>query len=122
MNRKFYLFILMMLFGSTLVFADTDYQVKCVPNSTIHNDVLGCYIDEFKDVDKKLNTIYKNKMAILKKNKMNKLQQLQRRWVIEKERKCVVDEANYGRESHFDAIQCQIDMSKERIEFIKKYK
>ncbi|WP_338560382.1 lysozyme inhibitor LprI family protein [Acinetobacter sp. KS-LM10] len=122
MNRKFYFFILMMLFGSTLVFADTDFQVKCVPNSTIHNDILGCYIDEFKDVDKKLNTTYKNKMAILKKNKMNKLQQLQRSWVIKKERKCVVDEANYGRESHFDAIQCQIDMSKERIEFIKKYK
>ena len=40
MNSKFYLFILIMVFGSTLAFADADYQVKCVPNSTMHNDIL----------------------------------------------------------------------------------
>lgn len=67
MNRKIYLFILIILFGNTLVFADTSYQVKCVPNSTNHNDIVGCYIDEYKVVDNKLNTTYKQKMANLKK-------------------------------------------------------
>ena len=67
MNSKFYLFILIMVFGSTLAFADADYQVKCVPNSTMHNDILGCYIDEYRVADKKLNIAYKQKMADLKK-------------------------------------------------------
>ena len=67
MNSKFYLFILIMVFGSTLAFADADYQVKCVPNSTMHNDILGCYIDEYRIADKKLNIAYKQKMADLKK-------------------------------------------------------
>ena len=58
-----------MLFGSTFTFADASYQVKCVPNSTMHNDILGCYIDEYKVADKKLNTTYKQKMADLKKSK-----------------------------------------------------
>lgn len=56
-----------MVFGSTLAFADADYQVKCVPNSTMHNDILGCYIDEYRVADKKLNIAYKQKMADLKK-------------------------------------------------------
>ncbi|MCU4416162.1 DUF1311 domain-containing protein [Acinetobacter bereziniae] len=43
-------------------------------------------------------------------------------WIKERETQCVVDEANYDRESHFDALQCEIDMTKERINFIKKYK
>ncbi|AXQ24166.1 DUF1311 domain-containing protein [Acinetobacter wuhouensis] len=111
-----------MLFGSTLTFADADYQVKCVPNSTMHNDILGCYIDEYKTADKKLNTAYKQKMAGLKKNRKEELQRLQRNWIKEKESKCVVDEANYGRESHFDAMQCEIDMTNDRIKFLKKYK
>ncbi|NNG82202.1 hypothetical protein E0409_10440 [Acinetobacter sp. ANC 4862] len=38
-----------------------------------------------------------------------------------KESTCVADEKNYGRESHFDAMQCQIDMTKERILFLEKY-
>lgn len=122
MNRQIYLFILIMLFGHTLVFADTDDQVQCVPDSTIHNDILACYIDEFKDIDQKLNTTYKNKMASLKKSKMDKLQRSQRNWLKEKESKCVVDEANYGRESHFDAMQCQIDMTTKRINFLQRYK
>ncbi|NUG79727.1 DUF1311 domain-containing protein, partial [Acinetobacter bereziniae] len=110
------------LFGNTLAFADTSYQVKCVPNSTNHNDIVGCYIDEYKVVDNKLNTTYKQKMANLKKSNKEELQRLQHIWIKERETQCVVDEANYGRESHFDAIQCEIDMIKERINFIKKYK
>lgn len=122
MNSKIYLFILTMLFGSTLTFADADYQVKCVPNSTVHNDILGCYIDEYNIIDKKLNTTYKQKMASLKKIRKEELQRLQRNWIKEKEGKCVADEANYGRESHFDAMQCEIDMTNDRIKFLKKYK
>lgn len=111
-----------MLFGNSLAFADADYQVKCVPDSTVFNEILSCYIDEYKSVDKKLNTIYKQKIANLKKSKKNQLQQSERNWIKEKDSKCVADEANYGRESHFDAMQCQIDMTKQRIEFIRKFK
>jgi len=121
-NSKIYLFILIMLFGSTLAFADAEYQVKCVSDSTMHNDILGCYIDEYRVADKKLNITYKQKMADLKKNRKEELQLLQRNWIKEKKSKCVVDEANYGRESHFDAMQCEIDMTNDRIKFLKKYK
>jgi len=122
MNSKSYLFILIMVFGSTLAFANGSYQVKCIPNSPIHNDILGCYIDEYKVANKKLNTTYKQKMADLEKNRKKELQRLQRNWIKEKKSKCVVDEANYGRESHFDAMQCEIDMTNDRIKFLKKYK
>lgn len=121
-SSKFYLFILIVMFVSTSIFADANHQVKCVPNSTSYNDILGCYIDEYKIADKNLNIVYKEKMVYLKKNHKVELQRLQRHWIKEKESTCVVDEANYGRESHFDAMQCEIDMTNERIKFLKDYK
>ncbi|MGT2550380.1 hypothetical protein ACQCTT_07600 [Acinetobacter geminorum] len=34
---------------------------------------------------------------------------------------CVADKSKYGGESHFEAIECQTEMTKERIYFLKKY-
>lgn len=121
-NNKIYLLILFFIFSSSPVFADTEYQVKCIPNSVVYNDILGCYIDEFKAVDKELNITYKKRINNLKKDKKDNLQNSQRNWIKVKESLCVADEANYGRESHFDAMQCEIDMTKKRIDFLKNFK
>lgn len=121
MNKHIYLITSIILFINLNTYADTEYRVKCVPDSVIFNDILGCYIDEYNDIDKKLNLVYKNKLAKLNKNKRDKLIQLQHDWLKKKELSCIVDEANYGRESHFDAMQCQIDMTKERLIFLKNY-
>lgn len=94
MNRKIYLFILIILFGNTLAFANTSYQVKCVSNSTNHNDTLGCYIDEYKVLDNKFNTTYKQKMANLKKSTKEELQRLQHIWIKVRESQCVVEKVN----------------------------
>lgn len=48
--------------------------------------------------DKKLNTVYKQKITALKKSKRDKLQKLQRPWIAKKESSYVADEANYNRE------------------------
>lgn len=101
---------------------DKEYRTVCVPDSVLHNEILGCYLDEFSASDKKLNIIYKQKMEILSTNKKKKLKKEQRNWIKEKDALCVADEANYGRESHFDAMQCQIDIINERINYIRKYK
>lgn len=121
MNRKIYLFTLIILFGNSLVFADPEYQIKCVPDNTMHNDILGCYISAYESVDKKLNVIYKQKIAKLKKSRKDQLQRSQSNWINERDSKCAADEASYGRESHFEAIQCQIDITNQRIDFINKF-
>ena len=38
-----------------------------------------------------------------------------------KEKICVANEEEFGRESHFEAIACQTEMTKERILFLEKY-
>lgn len=121
-NRKNSLLFLVLIFLNPSALADSEYQVKCVPDSVIHDDILGCYIERFKIVDKKLNAIYKEKINSLTKKRKLELQKSQRNWIKKKESLCIVDEVNYGRESHFDAIQCEIDMTNQRIEFLKRYK
>ena len=101
---------------------DKEYRAACVPDSVLHDEILGCYLDEFSASDKKLNIIYKQRMDILSTNKKKKLKKEQRNWIKGKGALCVADEANYGRESHFDAMQCQIDITNERINYIRKYK
>lgn len=116
-NKKILIFILLFI-NSITCFA---YNQKCVPDSVIFNDILGCYINEYNKYDKKLNGLYTYKISKLSKVKKNKLKNSQREWIKLKESLCVADEKNYGRESHFDAMQCQIDMTKERILFLEKY-
>ena len=50
-----------------------------------------------------------------------KLRESQRAWVKKKEKICVANEEEFGRESHFEAIACQTEMTKERILFLEKY-
>lgn len=116
-NKKLISFILLST-SSITCFA---YNQKCVPNSIIFNEILECYISDYKKYDKKLNKLYKNKISKISEIKKNKLKNSQREWIKLKESKCIADEKNYGRESHFDAIQCQIDMTKERISFLERY-
>ena len=36
---------------------DKEYRTVCVPDSVLHDEILGCYLDEFSASDKKLNII-----------------------------------------------------------------
>lgn len=116
-NSKFMMIIVMAM----PFFSHANEAVKCIPNSVVHNEILGCFIQDFNKVDKELNVIYKKKMSSLNHIQKIKLKKLQREWIKEKQSNCTVDETNYGRESHFEAIQCEIDMTKERIAYLKKY-
>lgn len=115
-NRFFINFILLI---TTLSHAE---RPKCVENSMVFNDILGCYLNAYDEVDKKLNKIYKQKMSVLSEKKKENLKESEQNWIQLKNNLCVVDEIGAGRESHFDAIQCEIDLTKERIEFIKSFK
>ncbi|MDR2061948.1 MAG: lysozyme inhibitor LprI family protein [Acinetobacter sp.] len=71
--------------------------------------------------DKELNSVYKSKISKLSQNEKEKLKASQRNWVKKKEKLCMANEDEFGRESHFEAIACQTEMTKERISFLRKY-
>jgi len=87
----------------------------------VFNDILNCFLIEFKKVDKDLNFIYQKKMEKLSEKDRIKLKISQRNWIKKKENLCVANEEEYGRESHFEALACQTKMTKERILFLKNY-
>lgn len=101
-------------------YADKDV-LNCKPDRTVFNDILDCYLIEYKENDKELNSIYKNKISKLSQPEKEKLKTSQRNWVKKKEKLCMANEDEFGRESHFEAIVCQTEMTKERISFLRKY-
>lgn len=119
MNKKIQIYILT-IFISSCAFADK-VSSACIPESTVFNDILNCYLADYKKNDKILNALYQKKISNLSKGNKEQLRESQRDWIKEKENVCVADENEYGRESHFEAIKCQTEMTKERISFLKKY-
>ncbi|MBJ9935702.1 hypothetical protein BFR77_00390 [Acinetobacter pittii] len=119
MNKRIQIYILT-IFISSCTFAEKVSSV-CIPDSTVFNDILNCYLADYKKNDKILNSLYQKKISTLSKENKKKLRDSQREWVKKKEIICVADESEYGRESHFEAIECQTEMTKERISFLKKY-
>ena len=77
-------------------------------------------MEEFEQVDQKLNQIYQVKIHSLSAIKAKALRESQCHWLHLKEQACIADEEQYGRESHFDAMQCEIDWVSERILFLEK--
>ena len=118
-NKKIKISILT-IFISSYVFADEDSLV-CKPDSTVFNDILSCYLIDYKKNDQILNSLYKKKISKLSEEERVKLRESQRTWVKKKEKICVANEEEFGRESHFEAIACQTEMTKERILFLEKY-
>ncbi|QHH94961.1 DUF1311 domain-containing protein [Acinetobacter gyllenbergii] len=102
------------------VYADKNI-LTCKPESTVFNDILNCYLIEYKENDKELNSVYKNKISKLSQDEKEKLKTSQKNWVKKKEKLCIANEDEFGRESHFEAIACQTEMTKERISFLKRY-
>lgn len=99
-------------------------KVKCTnPNATTFEGMIICLDEDYKFFDEELNKIYKEKIQTLNPSKQKNLRKLERQWIQRRDFKCnsLVDEINYGKESHFSAIECMTDMTKERIEFLKKY-
>lgn len=95
--------------------------LTCKPDSTVFNGILNCYLIDYKKNDKELNSVYQNKISKLSKEAKGKLKVSQRNWIKKKEALCVASEEEFGRESHFEAIACQTEMTKERISFLRKY-
>ena len=119
-NKKIKISILT-IFISSCVFADEDSLV-CKPDSTVFNDILSCYLIDYKKNDQILNSLYKKRVSKLSEEERVKLRESsQRAWVKKKEKICVANEEEFGRESHFEAIACQTEMTKERILFLEKY-
>ena len=118
-NKKIKISILT-IFISSCVFADEDSLV-CKPDSTVFNDILSCYLIDYKNNDQILNSLYKKRVSKLSEEERVKLRESQRAWVKKKEKICVANEEEFGRESHFEAIACQTEMTKERILFLEKY-
>lgn len=121
-NKKMKIFI-STIFISSCVFADKEI-LTCKPDSTVFNDILNCYLIDYKKNDKELNSVYQNKLSKLSKlskEAKGKLKVSQRNWIKKKEALCVANEDEYGRESHFEAIACQNEMTKERISFLRNY-
>ncbi|MDF2791904.1 MAG: hypothetical protein K0S80_5006 [Neobacillus sp.] len=108
------------IFISSFAFADKIGSV-CIPDSRVFNEILNCYLADCKKNNKILNEISQKKISNLSKGNKEKLRESQRDWIKEKEAVCVADENEYGRESHFEAIKCQTEMTKERISFLNKY-
>ncbi|OOV83676.1 hypothetical protein B1202_08095 [Acinetobacter amyesii] len=115
----FWCFSALGILSCCIVYAG-EYQTKCISDSTQHNEILACYMEEFEQADQKLNQIYQVKIYSLSAIKANALRESQRHWLHLKEQACIADEQNYGRESHFDAMQCEIDWVSERILFLEK--
>ncbi|UUM26253.1 DUF1311 domain-containing protein [Acinetobacter colistiniresistens] len=102
------------------VYADKNI-LTCKPESTVFNDILNCYLIDYKENDKELNSVYKKKISKLSKDEKEKLIKSQRNWIKKKETLCIENEDDFGRESHFEMIACQTEMTKERILFLRKY-
>ncbi|MCA4791202.1 DUF1311 domain-containing protein [Acinetobacter towneri] len=118
MNKKIIFFLLSIIY---MVNSNAN-EHNCVIGSVVFNDILNCYIEEYKEYDKKLNKLYHQKISCLATTRKNKLRNSQRIWIKLKEKTCIVDEENYGRESHFEAMICEIEMTKERIKYLENIK
>lgn len=100
-------------------------KVRCAnPNGTTFNEISTCLYEDYQFYDKQLNVVYKRKLSSLSSYKKSKLRLSELKWIQTRDRECnaLVDELNYGKESHFAATECKTDMTKERIKYIKNYK
>lgn len=93
------------------------------PDATTFQEIISCLNEDYKFYDNELNKIYKLKMKTLMADKQKNLRKLERIWIKQKDLECnsLIDEKNFGKESHFSAIECITNMTKERINFLKKY-
>lgn len=59
MNKRIQIYILT-IFISSCTFAEKVSSV-CIPDSTVFNDILNCYLADYKKNDKILNSLYQKK-------------------------------------------------------------
>ncbi len=116
-NNKLIVFLILMI---TTACTNAN-EAQCIPHSVVFNDIMNCYVEDYKKYDRKLNNLYQKKRLGLSKVEKIKLQSSQKKWIQLKEEICIADEENYGRESHFDAMICQIEMTQKRIIYLERY-
>jgi uncharacterized protein YecT (DUF1311 family) len=83
-----------------------------------------CLNRQFQAVDGELNAVYKDLMARLDKAQKTTLRNAQRAWVKEKEVKCAQagEEAKGGTLEAVLISACQVQMTEQRVTFLKHYK
>ncbi|MBN2287667.1 MAG: DUF1311 domain-containing protein [Tissierellales bacterium] len=90
----------------------------------ITGDLIECLDRKYAIADKKLNDVYKDLMSRLEKSRKSALINEQRAWIKEKELKCT--EAGKEMEGGtFEIVMikdCLVQMTEERIEYLKNFK
>lgn len=121
MNRKILLGMALLI---TMPFANADsVQLACKLKNPNQVQMIECASEKYDHYDHQLNLLYQTKIKKLQKSKANQLRSSQRVWVNKKETDCNhYSEEDNGSNGPLEAFECSTQMTKERIEFIKKYK
>lgn len=87
--------------------------------------VFECYKNEYGRVDAELNGVYEEKIKKLDKSKRIYLRKLQRSWIIERNKACILvneeKSALQADDEKFEEMSCLILTTEKRIEFLRNY-
>lgn len=82
--------------------------------------MLDCIADEHAYQDQRLNTAYKAAMAKLGEAEQHALRERQRKWIAERDEKCVAD-PDGGQAERVDAAECRLEMTARRADELEAH-
>ncbi|MBB5885792.1 MULTISPECIES: lysozyme inhibitor LprI family protein [unclassified Xanthomonas] len=82
--------------------------------------MLECISDEHAYQDQRLNTAYKAAMAKLGEAEQHALRERQRKWIAERDEKCVAD-PDGGQAERVDAAECRLEMTAHRADELEAH-
>ncbi|MCI2244612.1 lysozyme inhibitor LprI family protein [Xanthomonas sp. PPL568] len=82
--------------------------------------MLDCISDEHAYQDQRLNTAYKAAMAKLGEAEQHALRERQRKWIAERDEKCVAD-PDGGQAERVDAAECRLEMTARRADELEAH-
>lgn len=82
--------------------------------------MLDCISDEHAYQDQRLNTAYKAAMAKLGEAEQHALRERQRKWIAERDEKCVAD-PDGGQAERVDAAECRLEMTAHRADELEAH-
>jgi uncharacterized protein YecT (DUF1311 family) len=124
MSKKLLIAMLLAISSSSYSYADTaSFNSVCSLKEPNQIEMIECASERYDRYDRELNIVYQNKIKILQKNEANKLRISQRKWISKKEASCnTYTEEENGSNGRLESSECFIQMTKERIEFLRGYK
>ncbi|MXV09338.1 DUF1311 domain-containing protein [Xanthomonas sp. LMG 9002] len=82
--------------------------------------MLQCISDEHAYQDQRLNAAYKAAMAKLGETEQHALRERQRKWIAERDEKCVAD-PDGGQAERVDAAECRLEMTARRADELESH-